>query len=77
MTMQYESVREERILVRGLKRRCGLCHLYGLRIVREERILVRGLKRIAYDVESWEIIARQRRTNPREGIETVTVSSIF
>ena len=64
-------VREERILVRGLKRSALV--VYGFRIVycvREERILVRGLKPDwYYEFSDWFRL-RQRRTNPREGIET-------
>ena len=66
------NVRRERILVRGLKRTpktIDVIHL--LVIVRRERILVRGLKRIEnVDVQIRCARVCQKRTNPREGIET-------
>ena len=69
------NVRKERIPVRGLK---PLCHLsievfFGESWVRKERIPVRGLKPCGTPgcVSGWTLALCQKRTNPREGIETV------
>ena len=65
------AVRKERIPVRGLKLSITPSRSSRIRSVRKERIPVRGLKLM------WSSVIRskrstmcQKRTNPREGIET-------
>ena len=70
IVLASDSVREERILVRGLKHGVGRLIVSRRHSVREERILVRGLKLYALMQALQDDLDSQRRTNPREGIET-------
>ena len=73
----YDPVRKERIPVRGLKRKGGITGRSVDVYVRKERIPVRGLK-LGDAADCLEYInpTSQKRTNPREGIETLLVMGL-
>ena len=74
---KLHCVRRERILVRGLKPIRAAASCSDSRVsVRRERILVRGLKRTSMLMSRpHSMHLSQKRTNPREGIETRHISA--
>ena len=70
MRQPYQSVRKERIPVRVLKLATFAISEGDASFVRKERIPVRVLKLVQLLLLALTNIFRQKRTNPREGIET-------